>query len=84
MNKPGAVVRSEYLQGKGNVIRHMFREIDVECYIMVDGGRHVSCGVWLADGRYGTQMVGGYGREGSAAIHLFLKINSHSTIWEIR
>lgn len=33
----GAVVRSEYQQGKGNVIRRMFREIDAQCYIMVDG-----------------------------------------------
>jgi glycosyltransferase involved in cell wall biosynthesis len=33
----GAVVRQEYLQGKGNVIRRMFREIDAQCYIMVDG-----------------------------------------------
>lgn len=33
----GAVLRHEYTQGKGNVIRRMFREIDAECYIMVDG-----------------------------------------------
>lgn len=33
----GAVVRYEYQQGKGNVIRRMFREIDAECYLMVDG-----------------------------------------------
>ncbi len=33
----GAIVRKEYCQGKGNVIRRMFREIDAECYIMVDG-----------------------------------------------
>lgn len=33
----GAVVRNEYKQGKGNVIRRMFREIDAECYIMTDG-----------------------------------------------
>ena len=33
----GAVVRNEYKQGKGNVIRRMFREIDAECYIMADG-----------------------------------------------
>ncbi|MBQ9134505.1 MAG: glycosyltransferase [Lachnospiraceae bacterium] len=33
----GAVVRHEYMQGKGNVIRRMFREIDALCYIMVDG-----------------------------------------------
>lgn len=33
----GAIVRHEYQQGKGNVIRRMFREIDAESYIMVDG-----------------------------------------------
>ena len=33
----GAVVRHEYRQGKGNVIRRMFREIDAEAYIIVDG-----------------------------------------------
>ena len=33
----GAVVRYEYQQGKGNVIRTMFRDIDAKCYIMVDG-----------------------------------------------
>ena len=35
--KAGAVVRNEYMQGKGNVIRRMFREIDAQCYIMTDG-----------------------------------------------
>lgn len=33
----GACVRYEYKQGKGNVIRRMFREIDAECYLMIDG-----------------------------------------------
>ena len=33
----GAIVRYEYQQGKGNVIRRMFRDIDAECYIMIDG-----------------------------------------------
>ena len=33
----GAIVRHEYKQGKGNVIRRMFREIDAECYLMLDG-----------------------------------------------
>lgn len=33
----GAIVRHEYAQGKGNVIRRMFREIDAECYLMTDG-----------------------------------------------
>lgn len=35
--KAGAIVRHEYRQGKGNVIRSMFREIDADCYIMIDG-----------------------------------------------
>lgn len=33
----GAIVKFEYKQGKGNVIRRMFREVDAECYIMLDG-----------------------------------------------
>ena len=33
----GAIVRHEYQQGKGNVIRRMFREIDAQVYLMVDG-----------------------------------------------
>ena len=35
--KAGAIVRYEYRQGKGNVIRTMFREIDADCYLMIDG-----------------------------------------------
>lgn len=35
--KAGAVVRHKYYQGKGNVIRRMFQEVDAECYLMVDG-----------------------------------------------
>lgn len=46
----GAVVRHEYMQGKGNVIRRMFREIDAHAYIMVDGDN-----TYPAD--YGRQMV---------------------------
>lgn len=33
----GAIVKYEYQQGKGNVIRRMFREIQAECYLMLDG-----------------------------------------------
>ena len=33
----GAIVKHEYRQGKGNVIRSMFRQIDADCYIIVDG-----------------------------------------------
>lgn len=35
--KAGAIVRYEYRQGKGNVIRSMFREIEADCYLMIDG-----------------------------------------------
>ncbi len=49
--KAGAVVRHEYMQGKGNVIRRMFREIDAEAYIMVDGDDTYPA-------EYGWSMVG--------------------------
>ena len=35
--KAGAIVKYEYKQGKGNVIRSMFRNIDADCYLMIDG-----------------------------------------------
>ena len=35
--KAGAIVKYEYRQGKGNVIRSMFKEIDADCYLMIDG-----------------------------------------------
>lgn len=35
--KEGAIVRFEKQQGKGNVIRRMFREVDALCYLMIDG-----------------------------------------------
>ena len=37
--RAGAIVRYEYKQGKGNVVRSMFRDIDADCYIMADGDR---------------------------------------------
>ena len=33
----GAIVRKEPVQGKGNVIRRMFREVEADCYLMADG-----------------------------------------------
>ena len=36
-HKAGAIVKYEYRQGKGNVIRSMFRDIDADCYLMIDG-----------------------------------------------
>ncbi|MBM6853223.1 glycosyltransferase [Mediterraneibacter glycyrrhizinilyticus] len=35
--RAGAIVRYEYRQGKGNVVRSMFRDIDADCYLMIDG-----------------------------------------------
>lgn len=35
--KAGAIVQKESRQGKGNVVRTMFREIEADCYVMVDG-----------------------------------------------
>ncbi|CDA50520.1 putative uncharacterized protein [Dialister sp. CAG:486] len=35
--RAGAIVVHEYWQGKGNVIRSMFRDIDADCYVMTDG-----------------------------------------------
>ncbi len=35
--RAGAIVRYEYKQGKGNVIRRMFRDVEAECYIIIDG-----------------------------------------------
>lgn len=35
--KAGATVKYEYQQGKGNVIRTMFRDIEADCYLMIDG-----------------------------------------------
>ena len=46
----GAIVRHEFHQGKGNVIRRMFRDIDAEVYIMVDGDDTYPA-------EYGQQMV---------------------------
>lgn len=61
--RAGAVVRYEYQQGKGNVIRTMFREIDAECYLMVDGDDTypAECAGGLADKvlHHGADMVVG-------------------------
>ena len=43
----GAIVRREPRQGKGNVVRSMFRDIDADCYLLVDG-----------DGTYPAEMAG--------------------------
>ena len=55
----GAVIRHEYMQGKGNVIRRMFREIEAECYIMVDGDDTYP--ICRGDGGQGAEPQCGYG-----------------------
>lgn len=61
--KAGALVRHEYKQGKGNVIRRMFREIDAECYLMIDGDDTypLDCAAQLVDKvlEYNADMVVG-------------------------
>ncbi len=79
--KAGAVVRHEYKKGKGNVIRRMFREIDAECYIIVDGddtyeasyapqlaGEVLSRGVDMA---VGDRLSSTYYKENKRAFHNF-------------
>ncbi len=59
----GAIVRYEHKQGKGNVIRRMFREIDALCYLMIDGDDTypLDCAQELVDKvlNYGADMVVG-------------------------
>lgn len=59
----GAIVRYEYRQGKGNVIRSMFRDIDADCYLMIDGddtypAEHACEMVDLVLNRRGDMVIG--------------------------
>lgn len=77
----GAQVRYEYKQGKGNVIRRMFREIDAECYLMIDGddtypldcARELVDGVLLhnADMVVGDRLSSTYFTENKRPFHNF-------------
>lgn len=79
--KEGAIVRKERRQGKGNVIRSMFREIDAECYLMVDGDNTYSakdaermCAPVLsgmADMVIGDRLSGSYTAENKRKFHNF-------------
>lgn len=79
--KAGAVVRYEYRQGKGNVIRTMFREIDAECYLMIDGddtypseSARMMCELVLkkrADMVVGDLLSSTYFKENKRAFHNF-------------
>lgn len=77
----GAIVRHEYQQGKGNVIRRMFREVDAQCYIMTDGDDTYPaefapqmCQKVLAEGAdmvVGDRLSGTYYSENKRAFHNF-------------
>lgn len=78
----GAVVRHEPRQGKGNVVRQMFRDIDADCYLMVDGddtypaeAAHALCDPILenrADMTVGDRLSNGtYAEENKRAFHGF-------------
>lgn len=77
----GAIVRHEYRQGKGNVIRSMFHDIDAECYILVDGddtypaesGREMSDSVLNRgiDMVIGDRLSSTYFRENKRPFHNF-------------
>ena len=79
--KEGAIVINEYKQGKGNVIRSMFRDINAECYIMVDGDDTYSakdarkmCDLILqkkADMVIGNRLSGSYFQENKRLFHNF-------------
>ena len=78
----GAVVRREPRQGKGNVVRQMFRDIEADCYLMVDGddtypaeAAHNLCEPILsgtADMTVGDRLSNGtYAEENKRAFHGF-------------
>ena len=77
----GAVVRHEYKQGKGNVVRRMFREIDAECYLMIDGddtypldcARAMTdrCLIYHADMVVGDRLSSTYFTENKRPFHNF-------------
>ena len=77
----GAVVRPEYQQGKGNVIRRMFREIDAQVYVMVDGDDTYPADkaremvdlvlAWQADMVVGDRLSSTYFTENKRRFHNF-------------
>lgn len=79
--KAGAVVRYEYRQGKGNVIRSMFRDIEADCYLIIDGddtypaeNAKDMCDIVLsgkADMVIGDRLSSTYFRENNRLFHSF-------------
>ena len=79
--KAGAIVKYEYKQGKGNVIRSMFKDIDADCYLIVDGddtypAEHAKemCDLILenrADMVIGDRLTSTYFKENKRLFHNF-------------
>lgn len=79
--KAGAIVRYEHRQGKGNVVRSMFRDIEADCYLMVDGdGTYPAdsakemCNLVLGDGVdmvVGDRLSSTYFKENKRRFHGF-------------
>ena len=79
--KAGAVIKKEYRQGKGNVVRSMFRDVEADCYLMVDGdGTYPAdsakkmCELVLKDGVdmvVGDRLSSTYFRENKRRFHGF-------------
>ena len=77
----GAIVRYEPRQGKGNVIRRMFKDIDADCYLLVDGDNTYSakhakemCDYVLNDNVemvIGDRLSGSYFKENKRRFHGF-------------
>ena len=77
----GAIVKYEYKQGKGNVIRSMFKDIDADCYLMIDGDDTYSVGnakemcKYILDGKadmvIGDRLSSTYFTENKRPFHNF-------------
>lgn len=77
--KAGATVIYEYRQGKGNVIRSMFRDIDADCYLMIDGDDTYDASNakemcdYILDGKadmvIGDRLSGAYFKENKRPFH---------------
>lgn len=82
-SQAGAIVRHEPQQGKGNVVRRMFQEIDAHCYILTDGDDTypAQAGLQMADmvlSQHIDMVI-----EIACPLPIFRKISGFSTMQEI-